>query len=370
MKETITSFVGLDVHKDSIAVAVAQAGRLAPRFIGTVVPSLPSLRKVLRNTGHASRTLVVYEAGPCGYGLARRLNAEGYNCQVVAPARIARSPIDQRIKTDRRDALLLARESRAGNLVPVVLPDERDEAVRDLSRTREDVVAARLRAHQQMKALLLRHGRSCAGRTVWSAAHERTLSLIRLPHAAQDIAFVEYRNAIKDAHERLERLTEALRLQSSQWRMRPLVQALMCLRGFDFVAAVTFVAEIGDPRRFAHPTALMAYLGLVPTEFSSGRSRHQGSITKAGNKHARRLLIESAWTYCHSPRVTRTLEVRQQGQPKVVRDISWRAQLRLTKRFRHLRMGRKLPHNKVCVAVARELCGFIWDIAQQVKPLA
>lgn len=369
MKETITSFVGLDVHKDSVAVAVAKAGRQPPRFVGTVVPSLPSLERVLRDIGRASRTLVVYEAGPCGYGLARRLSAEGYSCQVVAPARIARSPIEQRIKTDRRDALLLARESRAGNLVPVVMPDERDEALRDLSRTREDVLAARLRAHQQMKALLLRHGRTCPGRIVWSAAHERNLGKIRFPHQAQEIAFVEYRNAIKDAHERLERITEALRAQSSQWRMRPLVQALMCLRGFDFIAAITFAAEIGDPRRFAHPTALMAYLGLVPSEFSSGPSRHQGGITKTGNKHARRILIEAAWTYCHSPRVSRDLEVRQQRQPKAVREISWRAQLRLTKRFRHLRMGRKLPQNKVCVAVARELCGFIWDIARQVQPL-
>ena len=370
MKESITSFVGLDVHKDSIAVAVAEAGRQAPRFIGTVVPRLASLHRVLRDIGHASRTLVVYEAGPCGYGLARQLSAEGYKCEVVAPARIARSPIDQRIKTDRRDALLLARESRAGNLVAVVVPDERDEALRDLSRTREDVLAARLRAHQQMKALLLRHGLTCPARTVWSAAHERTLGQVRLPHPAQEIAFVEYRNTIKDAHERLERILEALRLQSSQWRLHPLVRALMCLRGFDFIAAFTLVAEIGDPRRFAHPTALMAYLGLVPSEFSSGKTRRQGSITKAGNTHARRILIEAAWTYCHSPRVSRNLEVRQQGQPKAVRDISWRAQLRLTKRFRHLRMGRKLPQNKVCVAIARELCGFIWDIARQIKPLA
>jgi transposase len=370
MKETITSFVGLDVHKDSIAIAVAEAGRQAPRFVGTVVPRLCSLQKALRGIGRAARTLVVYEAGPCGYGLARRLNAQGYTCEVVAPARIARSPIEQRIKTDRRDALLLARESRAGNLVPVAIPDERDEALRDLSRTREDVLAARLRAHQQMKALLLRHGITCPGRIVWSAAHERTLSKIHLPHSAQGVAFVEYRNAIKDAHERLERITEALRLQSSQWRMCAVVRALMCLRGFDFIAAVTLVAELGDPRRFAHPRALMAYLGLVPAEFSSGNSRRQGSITKCGNKHARRILVEAAWTYCHSPRVSRELEVRQQGQPKAIRDISWRAQLRLTQRFRHLRTGRKLPPNKVCVAIARELSGFIWDIARQVNPLA
>jgi transposase len=328
------------------------------------------LHKVLREIGSASRTLVVYEAGPCGYGLARRLNADGYSCEVVAPARIARSPIEQRIKTDRRDALLLARESRAGNLVPVVIPDERDEAMRDLSRTREDVLAARLRAYQQLKALLLRHGLSFPCRIPWSAAHERTLSAVRLPHPAQEIAFVEYRNAVKDAHERLERITESLRVQSSQWRMLPMVQALMCLRGFDFIAAMTIVAELGDPRRFPHPSALMAYLGLVPSEFSSGKTRRQGSITKAGNQHVRRMLVEAAWTYCHSPRVSRPLQVRQEGQPQSVRDISWRAQLRLTQRFRHLRMGRKLPQNKVCVAVARELCGFIWDIARQVHPLA
>jgi transposase len=179
-----------------------------------------------------------------------------------------------------------------------------------------------------------------------------------------------FRNAIKDTDERLERVTEALRLHSSQWRMNPLVQALMCLRGFDFIAAVTVIAEIGDPRRFAHPRVLMAYLGLVPSEFSSGKTRHQGSITKSGNKHVRRILVEAAWSYRWSARISRDLEVPQQDQPKAVRDISWRAQLRLTKRFRHLRVGRKLPQNKVCVAIARELCGFIWGIARQGKPLA
>jgi len=370
MKETITSFIGLDVHKDSIAIAVAQAGRQAPRFVGTVAPELASLCKALRRVANAKCTLVVYEAGPCGYGLARHLNAHGYTCEVIAPARIARSPAEQRIKTDRRDALLLARESRAGNLVPVVMPDERDEAIRDLSRTREDACTARLRARQQLKAMLLRHGRAYQGKSSWTLAHERHLSTIGFTYPAQDIAFAEYRQAVKDSHERLERLTAALRAQSSQWRMNPLVQALMSLRGFDFVAAVTFVAEIGDPRRFAHPRALMAYLGLVPSEASTGQTRHQGSITKTGNKHARRILIEAAWNYRHAARISRVLEVRQQGQPKIVRDISWRAQLRLTKRFRHLAMGRRLPRNKVNVAIARELAGFVWDIARQVKPLA
>jgi len=369
MKETITSFVGLDVHKDSIAIAVAQAGRQAPRFVGTVTPELASVCKALRRVANAQHTLVVYEAGPCGYGLARHLNAHGYCCEVIAPARISRSPAEQRVKTDRRDALLLARESRAGNLVPVVMPDERDEAIRDLSRTREDVCTARLRARQQLKAMLLRHGRSYQGKTSWTLAHERNLSTVSFAHPAQDIAFAEYRQAVKDSHERLARLTEALRTQSSQWRMNPLVHGLMSLRGFDFVGAITFIAEIGDPRRFANAPALMAYLGLVPSESSSGLTRHQGSITKTGNKHARRILIEAAWNYRHSARISRVLEVRQQGQPKIVRDIAWHAQLRLTKRYRHLAIGRRLPPNKVSVAIARELAGFIWDIARQVKPL-
>jgi transposase len=369
MNETITSFVGLDVHKDSVAIAVAEAGRTAARFVGTVPPQMSTLCKALRRVCHAEHTLVVYEAGPCGYGWARHLRAHGWSCEVIAPSRIARSPAAQRIKTDRRDALLLARESRAGNLVSVVMPDTRDEAIRDLSRTRDDVRKARLRARQQLQAMLLRHGHAYQGKTSWTAAHERHLSTIRFEYPAQQIAFEEYRQAVKDAHERLQRLTVQLREQSSQWRMNPLVKALMCLRGFDFVAAITFVAEIGDPRRFAHPRELMAYLGLVPSEFSSGQSRHQGEITKTGNKQARRILVEAAWNYRHSAHVGRDLEVRQQDQPKVCRDIAWRAQLRLTKRFRHLSMGRRLPQNKVCVAVARELAGFMWDIARQVRPL-
>jgi transposase len=367
MQEPITSFVGLDVHKNSVAIAVAEAGREAPRFVGTVPPSMSMLSKALRRICRAERTLVVYEAGPCVYGWARHLRAHGWRCEIIAPARIARSPAEQRIKTDRRDALLLARESRAGNLVTVLMPDERDEAIRDLSRTREDLCITRLRVRQQLKAMLLRHGLAYQGKSSWTAAHERTLSTIHFIHPAQQIAFEEYRQAAKEAHERLERITDQLREQCALWRMNPLVRALTCLRGFEFVAAVTFVAEVGDPRRFSHPRELMAYLGLVPSEYSSGETRHQGPITKTGNKHARRILVEAAWNYRHTARISRVLEVRQQGQPKALRDVAWRAQLRLTKRFRHL-SARRLPQNKVCVAVARELVGFIWDIAQQVTP--
>lgn len=367
MKEAITSFVGLDIHKDSIAIAVAEAGRLPPRFVGTTPPQMASLCKALTRCAKRQSALVVYEAGPCGYGWARHLGAQGWRCEVISPAHITRKTAEQRIKTDRLDAVLLARESRAGNLVKVVMPDERDEAIRDLSRAREDASAARLRARLQLKAMLLRHGRAYQGKTSWTAAHERTLAAIKFDHPAQQIAFDEYRQAIKDAHERLERLTQALREQCEHWRMKGVVKALMCLRGIDFIAAITFIAEIGDLSRFAHPKALMKYLGLIPSEYSSGNIRRLGSITKTGNKHARRILVEAAWTYRFNPRVSRPIQVRQQGQPKAIRDIAWRAQLRLTYRFRKLNAGRKMTQNKCCVAVARELAGFIWDIARQVK---
>jgi transposase len=267
----------------------------------------------------------------------------------------------------RRGALLLARESRSANLTRIVIPDERDEAIRDLTRAREDAVGARLRVRLQMQAMMLRHGRHYEGKRSWSQAHDRHLSTIRFEHPAQELAFNEYRLASKEACERVERITGALRVQCEEWRMNPVVKALMCLKGIDFVAAVTFVAEMGDLTRFAHPRALMAYLGLVPSEFSSGKSRRLGEITESGNKHARRILVEAAWNNRFKAQVSRCLEVRQEGQPKIIRDISWKAQLRLSKRWRSLSMGRKLAQNKICVAIARELSGFIWDVARHVK---
>lgn len=365
MEKIITSFVGLDVHKDSIAIAVADAGRTEPRFLGTVGPDLAQLLKALRGLGKPETPLVVYEAGPSGYGLARQLQARGYACEVIAPSKIARRP-GERIKTDRRDALMLARLARAGELVSVVVPDARDEAMRDLARAREDGVRARLKARQQLKALLLRHGQRYGGKSSWTAAHERYLATVAFAHPAQDIAFAEYRTAVRDAHERVERLTEALSGQLESWRMRPVVEALRSLRGIDVVAAITLVAEIGDFNRFTHPRELMSFLGLVPSEHSSGTSRRQGAITKTGNGHARRVLVEAAWNYRFPARVSRVLQVRQENLSKPIREIAWRAQLRLCARYRRL-MARQLPKNKVCVAIARELAGFVWDIARQVK---
>jgi transposase len=365
MTEGTTSFVGLDVHKDTTAVAVAEAGRDEPRFLGTVGPQLGELLKTLKKLGKPATVHVVYEAGPCGYVLVRQLRERGYPCEVIAPNKMPRSKAD-RIKTDRRDALTLARLARSGDLVPVHVPDECDEAIRDLSRSREDAVRARLKARQQLKALLLRHGHRYTGKTAWNAAHERYLAQMKFPNPAQHIAFTEYRKAAKDCDERVTRLTDALREQAEGWRLHPLVSAFMCLRGIDFVAATTLAAEIGDFSRFARATEAMGFVGLVPSEYTSGDRRSQGEITKTGNSHARRILVEAAWNYRFPARIGRELQKRQEGQPKEVCDIAWKAQLRLTKRFRRLE-SRRLQANKICVAVARELVGFAWDIARQVR---
>lgn len=368
MKKPITSFVGLDVHMDSIAVALAPTGREAPHFVGTVAPQWAAVSKTLTRLGKPEALQIVYEAGPCGYTLARQLRAHGYACEVIAPAKIARRPGD-RIKTDRRDALLLARAARAGELVSVMIPDERDEALRDLSRSREDAVRARLKARQQLKAMLLRHGQRYSGKSSWTQAHQRYLASVCFGQSAQELAYVEYRSAVHEAHARVERLTEGMRTELEHWRMRPVVQALMSLRGIDLVAAMTLVAEIGDFTRFARPSELMGFLGLVPSEHSSGSTRRQGAITKTGNSHARRVLIEAAWNYRFPARISRALQVRQEDQPKPVCEIAWRAQRRLAARYRHL-AARQLPPNKICVAIARELSAFVWDIARQVKPAA
>jgi transposase len=364
MDEATTAFIGLDAHAESTAIAVAEPGRAAARFVGTVGAKFAELCKALAKLGNPSKLLIVYEAGPCGFALARALGAAGYYCEVVAPSKMPRRP-GERVKTDRRDALTLASLARAGELTYVTVPDERDEAIRDLSRARIDAVRARLKARQQLKALLLRHGRRYTGKTSWTAAHERYLATVSFAHRAQDLAFVEYRQAVSEDHSRVQRLSEALAQELERWRMRPLVQALMTLRGVDQLVATTLVAELGELRRFAHPRELMGYLGLVPSEHTSAEKRRLGPITKTGNSHARRMLIEAAWNYRFPPRITAPLQKRQERQPAAVRAIAWRAQLRLHHRYRQL-TARSLQHNKICVAIARELAGFVWSIGQQI----
>lgn len=360
-------FVGMDVHKDSIDIALADEGvRGEVRHYGTIGGGLGDVDRALRKIVAGGRTLrVVYEAGPCGYALYRYLTAKGIDCTVVSPSRIPKRAGD-RVKTDRRDAEMLARLHRAGELEPVYVPRTDDEAVRDLTRAREDAKAAQTRARHQLKAFLLRNGISYAGKTAWTPGHVRWLASVRLPEPVQQLVFQEYVAAVTAAGERLDRLEQALRDTVVNWRLYPVVQALQTLRGVQLVIAATLVAEIGDIGRFDHPRQLMAYLGLTPSEYSSGPNTHRGAITKCGNSHARRMLTEAAWSYRLPARITPIIAKRQDGQTREVRNIAWAAQVRLCGRYRKLRARGKEP-NKVVIAVARELAGFVWAIARATR---
>jgi transposase len=359
-------FVGLDVHKDSIDVAIAEDGRDGEvRHYGKIGGDIPALDKVIRRLQSRGATLrVVYEAGPCGYEIYRYLSRRGIDCMVVAPGMIPKRSGD-RIKNDRRDALSLARLHRAGELSPVYVPREEDEAMRDLVRGREDAKKAEKRAKQQLGGFLLRHGRRCEVGKPWSRAYRRWLGDQSFAHPAQQIAFQEYVAAVEQCQERVERLTEQIRILVPEWRLAPVVEAFQAMRGVSLLVAATMAAEVGDLSRFDNPRQLMAYLGLVPSEHSSGGSVRRGSITKTGNGHARRVLVEGAWSHRYPARVSRALGDRQEGLPEVVRDIAWKAQVRLCQRFRHLEAVGK-PKQVVVTAIAREMAAFLWAIAREV----
>lgn len=332
-----------------------------------IASDIEPLENVVRALRAPGRTLpFVYEAGPCGFGIYRHLTGRGEDCVVVSPSMIPKRSGD-RVKTDRRDSQMLARLHRAGELRAIDVPDDTDEAMRDLVRAREDAVAVGIQAKYRVKAFLLRQGRRYPGREGWTLAYRRWLADLSFPSVAQHVALQEYRDTIDETERRVERLTEQLRQLAPTWRWAPVVGALQALRGVSFLTAVSLVAELGDLRRFRHPRELMAYLGLVPSEYSSGPSVRRGGITKTGNPHVRRLLAEAAWAYQGLPRIGRQHHYRQEALPKVVCDIAWTAQLRLTARFRRL-VARGKAKPKVATAVARELTGFIWAIAREVTP--
>ena len=360
-------YVGMDVHKESIDIAVAEEGGEA-RHHGRIGGDMTALWRAVRKLESLGRELVfVYEAGPCGFGVYRGLIARGHACWVVAPSNTPRRVRD-RIKTDRRDSLKLAGLARAGELTPIYVPDVRDEAMRDLVRSREDAVVVQRQARQRLSALLLRNDVRYPGKTAWSAAHRRWIAGVNLPQPAQRLAFEEYVQTVEEASVRVQRLGQCIDQELATWRWRPVVVALQACRGIQLIHAARLVAELGDLSRFGHPRQLMGYLGLIPSEASSGEQRRQGAITKAGNRSARRALVEAAWAYRYTAKVSPDIARRQTAVPKAALDIAWKAQVRLCARFRRL-AARGINRNKIVVAIARELAGFVWAIAQHVKPV-
>lgn len=368
MKGCREVFVGIDTAKLRNAVAVAEGGREGEvRYLGEFDTTPDAVAKLVRKL--ADRYDVVhfcYEAGPTGYGLYRQIRSMGHSCTVVAPSMIPRRPGD-RIKTNRRDALALARLSRAGELTAVWIPDETHEAVRDLVRTRAIAVEDYRRKRQNVTSFLLRHGRSYPGKTSWRGKHLRWLDSQNFTHPAQRFAYQEMLNAVRAAAERMDRLEAALIEIAPDWTMAPVVEAYQALRGVAFLTAITLVAEVGDLRRFDHPRQLMAFLGLVPSERSTGETRRQGGITKTGNAYARKVLVEAAWTYRHSAGLGVDHQRRQAHLAEPVRAIAWKAQTRLCARYRRL-VARSKRTAVVTTAIARELAAFLWAIAQQIEP--
>jgi transposase len=359
-------YVGLDVHKESIVAATAVAGDRPAELYGRIGGTLEALDKLIKKLSKPDFELrFVYEAGPCGYVIYRHLTKRKYFCQVIAPSLIPTKASD-RVKTDRRDAQQLARLFRAGELTAIYVPDEEDEAVRDLVRARDRAMSDQCRGRLRLKAFLLRLGHRYLGKGNWSDAHLRYLSSLKFAHAGQQIAFQEYLEAVTVASERLERLSKAMEAALPSWKREAVVRALMSLRGVALLSAMTLVAEAGDLTRFDSPTQLMSYFGLTPSEYSSGEKRHQGGITKAGNGACRRALVEAAHHYRVAPRVTPAIQKRQEGQSHEVRAIALKAQQRLNGRFRLL-TGRRKKSVVIIAALARELCGFVWAIACQVN---
>ena len=334
------------------------------REYGRIANTPAALDRLARKLGQDGvRLRFCYEAGPCGYGIQRQLSARGHDCVVVAPSLIPRRAGD-RVKTDRRDAASLARLHRAGELTAVWIPDPGHEAMRDLVRARLDAVHALRRARQQLSGFLLRHG--CHyGRPAWTKLHRRWLAGLKFEQAVHHLVLEDYVQAVDAAAARRDRLTAQIAAMLPEWTLAPVVTALQAMRGMAVVNAATLIAELGDLSRFANPRQLMAYLGLVPSEHSSGASVRRGSLTKAGNGAARRLLIEAAWCYRFPARVSRELLLRQEELPKAIREIAWKAQTRLCARYRRLTRTGK-PANVVTAAIARELAGFVWAIARQV----
>lgn len=366
MNHDTTVFVGLDVHKDSLTAAcIGSHPAEQPVELGRFGTQQYAIDRLIKKLSGRGPLRFVYEAGPCGFWLQRYLRSVGQECMVAAPSLIPRRP-GVRIKTDRRDARNLALTLRAGTLTAVHVPTPEQEAFRDVVRawqqSKRDITAAK----QRLKAFLLRNDIRYEGRATWSAAHRRWLARLLLPNPAQQIVFQELLDAVLERERRRERLEQQLEVLAPTWPGHPLAAALLAFRGIRKTVAYTVVAETGSFMRFAHPTRYMAWLGFVPSEHSSGASRHQGPITRCGNRWARTLLVEAAWAYRYTPKVSPIIERRAQSIEPRIRALAWKAQLRLTRKYRRL-IARGKHKNLAVTAVARELAGFIWNAARLIE---
>ena len=357
MHQSSTLYIGMDVHKSRLRWPMSRKDHDAEVvYLGTIGTRQCDIDQLVRKLQSKAKHLVfVYEAGPCGSWLYRYLTKKGHACWVVAPSLIPKKAGD-RVKTDRRDAVQLARLVRSGDLTPVYVPTVEDEAIRD-SPAPAKIPPGFKAAKFRLKAFLLRQDIRYTGRATWGPAHLRWLSEVVCPTPAQQIVFQDMSAPSLNTPNACSDWSKHCTTTCKTWRLQPVVEALQALRGVQFIVAVTLVAELGDLTRFENPRQLMKYLGLIPSEYSSGERRRQGPITKAGNTHARRALVEGAWAYRYPAKVSRHIQLRLEQLPKPIQDISWKAQVRLCKRFRRL-MARGKHANQVVVAIARELVGF------------
>jgi len=359
------AYIGMDIHKDTIVSSVATIGRTKPKSLGTIAnnpKSIEILIKKISDEYHGQVLLFCYEAGCCGYVLYHQITSLGHDCMVVAASLIPTKSSD-RVKTDRRDADNLARYLRDGSLTSVWIPETEQEAIRDLVRIRGDFKIQLNKAKQQLSGFILRHGHHWpSNKKRWTLKYFNWLEELKFKHPWQQVVLQEYINAIKTITQRLTEIEKYMYQAKLNWSLNPIIDSLSALRGIDTLSAMILIAELGDLSRFSHPKQLMSYLGLVPSEHTSSTKRRQGSITKAGNNSARRILVESAWSYRFPARKTAHIKRKSCNASEYAKKVSWQAQKRLCTRYQKLIQSGKNSKQTV-VAIARELIGFIWDIA-------